>query len=198
LKQAAAMRRAATGEDSETEEVAVDEDVETTEEVALSSERYAEMGAKEQFILAVSENGFGKRSSAYEYRVSGRGGKGIIAMTLSERNGALIAAFPVEETDQIMLVTNSGTLIRCPIDDIRIAGRNTQGVTIFKTEDDAKVVSVAHLGDASDEDEGEDEDGAGVEEEGATEIAEENDVDAAEEGSDVSDDDGSNDNPEEA
>ena len=197
LKQAAAMRRAATGEDSETEEVAVDEDVETTEEVALSSERYAEMGAKEQFILAVSENGFGKRSSAYEYRVSGRGGKGIIAMTLSERNGALIAAFPVEETDQIMLVTNSGTLIRCPIDDIRIAGRNTQGVTIFKTEDDAKVVSVAHLGDASNEDEDENEDGAGVEEEGATEIAEENDVDAAEEGSDVSDDDGSNDNPEE-
>jgi len=125
----------------------------------LSPERYAEMGAKEQFILAVSENGYGKRSSAYEYRVSGRGGKGIIAMTLSERNGDLIAAFPVEESDQIMLVTNGGTLIRCPIDDIRIAGRNTQGVTIFKTDDDAKVVSVAHLGDASeDDDEAETED----------------------------------------
>ena len=153
LKRAAAMRRAEAGEDGAVEEVAVDEDTETTEEVALSPERYAEMGAKEQFILAVSENGYGKRSSAYEYRVSGRGGKGIIAMTLSERNGDLIAAFPVEESDQIMLVTNGGTLIRCPIDDIRIAGRNTQGVTIFRTDDDAKVVSVAHLGDASEDDE---------------------------------------------
>ncbi len=159
LKRAAAMRRAEAGEDGAVEEAAVDEDTETTEEVALSPERYAEMGAKEQFILAVSENGYGKRSSAYEYRVSGRGGKGIIAMTLSERNGDLIAAFPVEESDQIMLVTNGGTLIRCPIDDIRIAGRNTQGVTIFKTDDDAKVVSVAHLGDASeDDDEAETED----------------------------------------
>tara|TARA_B100000963_G_scaffold97796_1_gene84451 strand:- start:1446 stop:4430 length:2985 start_codon:yes stop_codon:yes gene_type:complete len=153
LKRAAAMRRAEAGEDGAVEEAAVDEDTETTEEVALSPERYAEMGAKEQFILAVSENGYGKRSSAYEYRVSGRGGKGIIAMMLSERNGDLIAAFPVEESDQIMLVTNGGTLIRCPIDDIRIAGRNTQGVTIFKTDDDAKVVSVAHLGDASEDDE---------------------------------------------
>ena len=170
LRQAAAMRRAATGEESDAEEISVDEDMEATEateEVALSSERYAEMGAKEQFILAVSENGYGKRSSAYEYRVSGRGGKGIIAMTLSERNGELIAAFPVEETDQIMLVTNGGTLIRCPIDDIRIAGRNTQGVTIFKTDDDAKVVSVAHLGDAS-------EDEAEVDEEDADTDAETN------------------------
>ena len=139
------MRRAEAGEDRAVEEVAVDEDTETTEEVT-APERYAEMGTKEQFILAVSENGYGKRSSAYEYRVSGRGGKGIIAMTLSERNGDLIAAFPVDESDQIMLVTNGGTLIRCPIDDIRIAGRNTQGVTIFKTDDDAKVVSVAHWG----------------------------------------------------
>jgi DNA gyrase subunit A len=155
LKQAAAIRRAAIGDDNEIEDVSVDEDVEATEEVALSSERYAEMGGKEQFILAVSENGYGKRSSAYEYRVSGRGGKGIIAMTLSERNGDLIAAFPVDESDQIMLVTNNGTLIRCPVDDIRIAGRNTQGVTIFKTDDDAKVVSVAHLGEASTEAEAE-------------------------------------------
>jgi DNA gyrase subunit A len=99
------------------------------------------------FILTVSENGYGKRSSAYEYRVSGRGGKGIIAMTVTERNGDLLAAFPIEESDQIMLVTNGGTLIRCPVHDIRIAGRNTQGVTIFKTEEDAKVVSVARLGE---------------------------------------------------
>ena len=165
LKQAAAIRRAAAGDDNEIEDVSLDDDAEATEEVALSSERYAEMGGKEQFILAVSENGYGKRSSAYEYRVSGRGGKGIIAMTLSERNGELIAAFPVEESDQIMLVTNNGTLIRCPVDDIRVAGRNTQGVTIFKTDDDAKVVSVAHLGEASDEDENDAEEAIDVTEE---------------------------------
>ena len=154
LKQAAAIRRAAAGEEAEIEEVATD-DEEVTEEVALSPERYAEMGANEQFILAVSENGYGKRSSAYEYRVSGRGGKGIIAMTVTERNGDLLAAFPVDENDQIMLVTDGGTLIRCPIDDIRIAGRNTQGVTIFKTEDDARVVSVAHLGETAEDDDAE-------------------------------------------
>ena len=96
-------------------------------------------------------------------------------MTLSERNGDLIAAFPVEESDQIMLVTNAGTLIRCPIYDIRIAGRNTQGVTIFKTDDDAKVVSVAHLGDASeDEEEAED---AGEVEEAAIDAGDESPVD---------------------
>ena len=156
LKQAAAIRRAAAGDEVEVEEVTTD-DEEVTEEVALSQERYAEMGANEQFILAVSENGYGKRSSAYEYRVSGRGGKGIIAMTVTERNGDLLAAFPVEESDQIMLVTDGGTLIRCPIDDIRIAGRNTQGVTIFKTEDDARVVSVAHLADDSDDSDDDDE-----------------------------------------
>jgi DNA gyrase subunit A len=157
LKQAAAIRRAASGDEAEIEETTLDEE-ETTEEVALSSERYAEMGANEQFILAVSENGYGKRSSAYEYRVSGRGGKGIIAMTVTERNGQLLAAFPVEEVDQIMLVTDGGTLIRCPIDGIRIAGRNTQGVTIFKTEDGAKVVSVAHLGETSETEDLDDED----------------------------------------
>jgi DNA gyrase subunit A len=190
LKQAAAIRRAAAGDDNEIEDVSVDEDVEATEEVALSSERYAEMGGKEQFILAVSENGYGKRSSAYEYRVSGRGGKGIIAMTLSERNGDLIAAFPVDESDQIMLVTNNGTLIRCPVDDIRIAGRNTQGVTIFKTDDDAKVVSVAHLGEASTEDE----DDAEAEVEGAEDIVEDaatpDEEGAAQDSDDASDESG--------
>jgi DNA gyrase subunit A len=190
LKQAAAIRRAAAGDDNEIEDVSVDEDVEATEEVALSSERYAEMGGKEQFILAVSENGYGKRSSAYEYRVSGRGGKGIIAMTLSERNGDLIAAFPVDESDQIMLVTNNGTLIRCPVDDIRIAGRNTQGVTIFKTDDDAKVVSVAHLGEAS----AEDEDDAEAEVEGAEDIVEDaatpDEEGAAQDSDDASDESG--------
>ncbi|MGC6472007.1 MAG: DNA gyrase subunit A [Parvibaculales bacterium] len=153
LKQAAMLRRATDGD---VEEAPVPDDAETDEEAVLSPERYAEMGAREQFLLTVSENGFGKRSSAFEYRVSKRGGKGIIAMTVTERNGPLIASFPVEDDDQIMLVTNSGTLIRTPVQDVRVAGRNTQGVTIFKTEDDARVVSVIRLGDeANGEEEGE-------------------------------------------
>ena len=164
LRQAAAIRRAAAEEgEAEVEEIAADDEggEETT---ALSAERYAELGAAEQFILTISANGYGKRSSAYEYRVSGRGGKGIIAMTLTERNGDLLAAFPVEDSDQVMLVSDNGTLIRCPVDDVRIAGRNTQGVTIFKTEEDASVVSVARLGETNDDEDGEageDDDGAG-------------------------------------
>jgi len=96
-------------------------------------------------VLTVSMRGFGKRSSSYEYRISGRGGKGITAMVVNERNGRLIASFAVEESDQIMLVTDGGKLIRCRIDDVRIAGRNTQGVRIFKTEEGEKVVSVERV-----------------------------------------------------
>jgi DNA gyrase subunit A len=113
--------------------------------VDLSPERYAELGAREQFVLTVSERGFGKRSSSYEYRISGRGGKGITAMIVNERNGRLVASFPVEESDQIMLVTDGGKLIRCPVDDVRIAGRNVQGVRIFRTDEDEKVVSVERI-----------------------------------------------------
>ena len=102
------------------------------EAVDLSPDRYAELGAREQLVLTVSERGFGKRSSSYEYRISGRGGKGITAMIVNERNGRLVASFPVEESDQIMLVTDGGKLIRCPVDDVRIAGRNVQGVRIFR------------------------------------------------------------------
>ncbi|MGC6511422.1 MAG: DNA gyrase subunit A [Parvibaculales bacterium] len=155
LKQAAMLRRATDGEVEEVQDVT--DDMETDEEATLSPERYAEMGAREQFLLTISENGYGKRSSAFEYRVSKRGGKGIIAMTVTDRNGPLIASFPVEDDDQIMLVTNSGTLIRTPVQDVRVAGRNTQGVTIFKTEEDARVVSVIRLGDeASDDDQEQD------------------------------------------
>ena len=111
----------------------------------LSPDRYAELSAREQFVLTVSERGFGKRSSSYEYRISGRGGKGITAMIVNERNGRLNASFPIEETDQIMLVTDAGKLIRCPVDDVRIAGRNTQGVRIFKTDEAEKVVSVERI-----------------------------------------------------
>src|SRR5262249_56971437 len=85
------------------------------------------------------------RTSSHEYRISGRGGKGIVAMIVNERNGRLVASFPVDDADQIMLVTDGGKLIRCPVDDVRIAARNTQGVRIFKTEEGEKVVSVERI-----------------------------------------------------
>ena len=98
-------------------------------------------------MLTISENGYGKRTSSYEYRTTGRGGKGIVAMSVNHRNGKLVASFPVEDSDQIMLVTDKGQLIRCPVEDIRIAGRSTQGVIVFDTADDEHVVSVEHIGD---------------------------------------------------
>jgi DNA gyrase subunit A len=113
----------------------------------LGPDRYAEMSAAEQIILTVSANGYGKRTSSYEYRTTGRGGKGIVAMSVNNRNGKLVASFPVEESDQIMLVTDKGQLIRCPVADIRIAGRSTQGVIVFDTADDEHVVSVEHIGE---------------------------------------------------
>jgi hypothetical protein len=111
----------------------------------LPEARYAEMSAAEQFVLTVSENGFGKRTSSFEYRITGRGGKGIVAMIVNERNGRLVASFPVEDADQIMLVTNRGQLIRVPVDGIRIAGRSTQGVIVFNTAEDERVVSVGRV-----------------------------------------------------
>ncbi|MEM8813229.1 MAG: DNA gyrase subunit A [Pseudomonadota bacterium] len=123
--------------------------------IELTEPRYVEMSASEQFILTVSENGFGKRSSSFEYRISGRGGKGIIAMTVNERNGPLVASFPVEDSDQIMLVTDGGQLIRCPVEQISITGRSTQGVTIFSTATDEKVVSVERVSDDDMADDGE-------------------------------------------
>ncbi len=151
LKQASAMRRAVSGEgeEPETEIVEADEgEEEVSEDLTLSTERYTELGAREQFVLTVSEKGFGKRSSSYDYRTSGRGGKGIIAMSVTARNGKLVASFPVEEQDEIMLVTDLGQLIRCPVDDVRVAGRATQGVTIFRTTADERVVSVERVDEA--------------------------------------------------
>ncbi|MTH97224.1 DNA gyrase subunit A [Roseibium sp. RKSG952] len=118
----------------------------------VSQERYAEMSAAEQIILTVSENGYGKRTSSFEYRVTGRGGKGITAMAVNARNGGLVASFPVEDSDQIMLVTDGGQLIRCPVDGIRIAGRATQGVIVFKTANDENVVAVERISDVDEDD----------------------------------------------
>ncbi|MBV5263961.1 DNA gyrase subunit A [Pinisolibacter sp. B13] len=124
----------------------------------LDMERYALMSASEQFVLTVSENGYGKRTSSFEYRTTGRGGKGIVAMSTGPRNGKLVASFPVEHTDQIMLVTDAGQLIRCPVEGIRIAGRSTQGVIVFDTAADERVVSVERIReDESDEAEATDE-----------------------------------------
>ena len=142
------LRRAVDGEEAPASE-ADDEDVDSG--AALSQDRYVAMSAAEQFILTVSENGYGKRTSSHEYRVTGRGGKGIVAMAVNDRNGALIASFPVDDGDQIMLVADNGQLIRCPVHDIRIAGRATQGVTIFDTAEGHKVVSVERISDEDDE-----------------------------------------------
>ncbi|MFB9173014.1 DNA gyrase subunit A [Roseibium salinum] len=117
----------------------------------LPQERYAQMSAAEQIILTISENGYGKRTSSFEYRVTGRGGKGITAMAVNDRNGGLVASFPVEDNHQIMLVTDGGQLIRCPVEGIRIAGRATQGVIIFKTAKDEKVVAVEGISEEEDE-----------------------------------------------
>jgi DNA gyrase subunit A len=149
LKQAGAVRR---GQSEDETEVTIEPDTEAEAaegEAELTTDRYAELSAKEQFVLTVSERGYGKRTSSYEYRLSGRGGKGIAAMVVNDRNGPLVASFPIEHSDQIMLVTNAGKLIRCPVDDVRIASRNTQGVRIFKTDDEEQVVSVERIPEES-------------------------------------------------
>jgi len=146
------MRRAVAGEVA-TEEPADAEGEETSGTIQLSQERYAFMSAQEQVVLTVSINGYGKRTSSYEYRTTGRGGKGIVAMSVNNRNGHLVASFPVEDSDQIMLVTDKGQLIRCPVEGIRIAGRSTQGVIVFDTAEDEHVVSVEHIGDDGENDE---------------------------------------------
>jgi len=119
----------------------------------MSPERFAELEARDELILTVTAKGYGKRSSAYEYRVTGRGGQGVANIEMSARNGHVVGSFPVAEQDQIMLVTDGGQLIRCPVHDIRVARRQTQGVTIFKVAEDEQVVAVAHMSDVMDEDE---------------------------------------------
>jgi DNA gyrase subunit A len=156
LKRANAVRR---GEGEE--EAAVDAEDTAASTIELGEQRYVEMSAAEQFILTLSERGYGKRSSSYEYRITNRGGKGLVAMaiwegrkgaeTIKGKIGQLVASFPVEEADQIMLVTDGGQLIRCPVNGIRIAGRSTQGVIVFNTAADEKVVSVERIGEEGEE-----------------------------------------------
>ncbi|OAI24669.1 DNA gyrase subunit A [Methylosinus sp. R-45379] len=148
LKRAAAQRRNAGAEGVE-EGAAETEEASTA--IELTEARYREMEQAEQIILTVSENGYGKRSSSFEYRITGRGGKGIVAMAVNARNGKLVASFPVGRGDEIMLVTDGGQLIRCPVEGIRIAGRGTQGVIVFDTAEGERVVSVEHLADAGED-----------------------------------------------
>jgi DNA gyrase subunit A len=107
-------------------------------------EKY-ELKAKEKFILSITENGFGKRTSYYDYRVTNRGGKGIIGIINSDRNGNVAASFPVDEGDEIILSTDKGRVMRCAVKEIRSAGRNTQGVRIFKLSGVEKVVSAIKI-----------------------------------------------------
>ncbi|PJT26958.1 DNA gyrase subunit A [Ochrobactrum sp. 30A/1000/2015] len=154
LKRSIAERRAQGADDAD-DIVVVGEEV--GNETELNEERYQELKAREQTVLTVSEYGYGKRSSSYEFRVSGRGGKGIRATDTSKTDeiGKLVALFPVEASDQILLVSDGGQLIRVPVDDIRIAGRSTKGVTIFNTADGEKVVSVERISETdSDEENG--------------------------------------------
>jgi DNA gyrase subunit A len=155
LRYAIAKRRALgeAGVGEEAEETTAD-----TSGVVLTQERLTQLEVLEEFILTVTEKGFGKRTSAYEYRVIGRGGQGVANIEVTPRNGPVVASFPVAETDQIMLVTDGGQLIRCPVHDIRIARRQTQGVTVFRVAEGETVVAVAHLNDLGEENGGDESD----------------------------------------
>ena len=146
LKQASAVRRAESGE-AEAPVEAEEDAEEGVEEATLTSERYAALGAREQFVLTVSQTGFGKRSSSYEYRVTGRGGSGIVAIGMGKKNSSVIASFPVEESDDLMLISNQGQTIRVAVSGISIQGRSAQGVTVFRVDDGERVVSVERIAD---------------------------------------------------
>ena len=119
----------------------------------LDVAKFEEMRKAEEFILTVTVTGYGKRTSSYEYRVTGRGGQGIANMEMSPRNKEVVSSFPIEDGKEIMMVTDGGKLIRMPVDDIRVAGRKTQGVILFRTGENEKVVSVTWLDSDADADE---------------------------------------------
>ena len=157
LRLAGARRR---GEEGEEGEPCAAEDV----GVELDEARFAELEAAEQFLLSIADDGLGKRTSAYEYRVTGRGGQGLANMDLTrgkkDADVWVVATFPVASSDELVLVTDRGQLIRCPVRDIRIAGRSTRGVRVFHVDEDERVVSVARLDDVDAAEDNEAEDGA--------------------------------------
>ena len=148
LKMASIMRKATADDDIEEDEIEID-----GADIELSTERYSELAASEEIILTVASNGQGKRSSAYEYRTTNRGGKGVIGIKLTKSHGDLAASFAVEDNDQIMLIDNNGKLIRCPVSDIRVMGRTTQGVKIFNIDKKSHVVSVERIFESEGEEE---------------------------------------------
>jgi DNA gyrase subunit A len=152
VKQSNANRRAMSGEGDDVEDAAAPDDEEDVGDEALSLDRFAALGAAEEIILTVSTEGFGKRTSAYEFRRTGRGGQGLLAQDLTKKGGKLAASFPVDEFDEILLVTDQGQLIRTPVSQVRMVGRNTSGVTIFRTAADEHVVSVERLADTGEDD----------------------------------------------
>ncbi len=154
LKRANALRQA-EGEDSDGADESDSPDIE------LSQERFDQLAEEEDFILTISEQGFGKRSSSHGYRLTGRGGKGIWNMEMGEKNQAIAASFPVADGDEVILVTDGGQIIRTPIDDVRIAARKTMGVTVFKVGDGERVVSVARVRENGEDEEGEEAAGDG-------------------------------------
>jgi DNA gyrase subunit A len=145
LKRASAVRRGLGEEEPVAAEPEENGDNGAAGGIELGEQRYVELSAAEQFVLTIAERGFGKRSSSFEYRTTGRGGKGIVAMNVTAKTGRLVGSFPVEEADQVMLVTDQGKLIRTTVSGIRIAGRATQGVIVLDTAEDERVVSVERL-----------------------------------------------------
>ncbi|MBC7141382.1 MAG: DNA gyrase subunit A, partial [Rhodobacteraceae bacterium] len=138
-----------------TEDEAPDEDEDAVAEGQLSPDRYAEMSAAEDLILTITAKGAGKISSSHDYPVRGRGGQGVMAMDKAMRGGRLVASFPVEMDDQIMLATSTGQSIRCPVDGISFRSRSAGGVRVFDTAKGEEVVSVARIADQGEADEAE-------------------------------------------
>jgi DNA gyrase subunit A len=160
------QRRRAAGEEGEGAETAEPEENEGENGgvAEINEEQFAALAGREERLLSVTEKGFGVRSSAYDYRITGRGGQGIENMSLARRQDAIVAVFPVGPRDQIMLVTNTGMVIRVPIEGIPMKRRRSQGVVVFKVEEGERVVSVAHLAEAGENGEN----GSGDETEGST------------------------------
>ena len=147
LRQSRALLRAIVGDEVEDAAAPAEED-EIVPDAQLSQDRYNELDVRQEIILTMSTEGIGKRTSAYDFRRTGRGGQGLLAQDLTRKGGRLVAAFPVEDSDEILLVTDQGQLIRCPVAQIRIAARNTQGVIVFRTGKDEHVVGVERLAEA--------------------------------------------------
>jgi len=149
IKQSRALRRAMGEEDAEdvgANNICPDDGDEIVDtNIVLDDSKMAQMAAREQFILTISENGFGKRTSSYEYRTTHRGGSGFANIKLGGKNTAVAGSFPIDASHDIMMVTDGGKIIRTPVSDVRIAGRATAGVTLFRTADKERVISATAI-----------------------------------------------------